>query len=72
MGSRGVLLVPDWPRSVYCMLVEERLKEGSMKLERRFRPRMVCPEEIVSDTFRGYLKFEMYVISFDFWRDEDS
>ena len=61
-GARGVLLVSDLPGSVYCMLVEEILKEGSMKLERKFRLRMVCPGKIVSDTFRGFLKFKMCMV----------
>ena len=53
------------------MLVEEKQREGSMNLEGKFRPRVVCPEKIVSDTFRRLLKFEMCMISIDFQRDED-
>ena len=63
---KGILVVPDWPESSFCMLVKERLKEGKMVLEEKFRPIMTCPREIVSDTFRGALKFDMCVISFDF------
>ena len=64
--ARGVLIVPDWPESSFYMLVKEKLKEGKMVLEEKFRPIMSCPREIVSDTFRGALKFDMVVLSFDF------
>ena len=66
-GSKGLLLVPDWHGSVYCMLVEEILREIRTGLEGKFRPRIVCPGVIVSDTFRGYLKFDMCLVSFAFW-----
>ena len=56
-GSRGVLVTPDWPGSVYLMLVEEKVREGTMVLRKKFSPRIECPREIISDTFRGRLKF---------------
>ena len=56
-GARGVLVTPDWPGSVFLMRVEEKVREGTMVLRRRFSPRMICPREILSDTFRGRLKF---------------
>ena len=52
-GVRGVLVAPDWPQSMYLMLVEEKVREGSIVLRRMFSPRIVCLQEIVSDTFRG-------------------
>ena len=64
--ARGVLVVPDWPESSFYMLVKEKLEEGKMVIEEKFRPIMTCPREIVSNTFRGALKFDMVILSFDF------
>ena len=65
-GSSGVLVTPDWPGSVYLMLVEEKVREGTMVLRKKFSPRIECPREIISDTFRGRLKFFMNLYEFDF------
>ena len=65
-GARAVLVTPDWPGSLYLMLLEEKVREGSIVLRRKFSPRIVCPQEIVSDTFRGRLKFYMCIYEFDF------
>ena len=65
-GVRGVLVVPDWPESSFYMLVKEKLEEGKMVIEEKFRLIMTCPREIVSNTFRGALKFDMVILSFDF------
>ena len=35
-------------------------------LRRKFSPRMICPREILSDTFRGRLKFFMNLYEFNF------
>ena len=64
--ARGVLVVPDWPESSFYMLVKEKLEEGKMLIEEKFRPIITCPKEIVSNTFRGALKFDMVILSFDF------
>ena len=48
------------------MLVKEKMQEGKMVIEERLRPMMLCPGEIVSDTFRGVLKFDLIVLSFEF------
>ena len=57
-----MLVVPDWPGSLYCMLLERKLKEGKIKVLERFRPRLVCPADIVSNTFRGVPKFNFDVL----------
>ena len=64
--ARGLLVAPDWPGSSYCMLLEKRVKEGKMIVMERFRPRIVCLAEIVSNTFKGMLKFDMIVVEFKF------
>ena len=45
-GAKRLLLVHDWPGSVYSILEEESLKGRGMRLERKLTPRMVCPGEI--------------------------
>ena len=65
-GARGVLVTPDWPGSVFLLKVEEKVREGTLILRRKFSPRMICPREILSDTFRGRLKFFMNVYEFNF------
>ena len=64
--ARGILLVPDWPGSSFYMLIKEKLREGKIVIEEKFSLMMTCPREIVSNTFRGALKFEMVILSFDF------
>ena len=66
--ARGILLVPDWPGSGFYMLVKEKIQEGKMVIEEKLRPMMLCPGEIVSNTFRGVLKFDLIVLSFEFGR----
>ena len=61
-----MLVTPDWPGSICLMLAEEKVKEGSIVLRRRFSPRIECAKEIVSDSFRGRLKFYMCIYKFDF------
>ena len=57
MGARGVLVTPDWPGSVYLMLVKQKVRERDTVLRRKFSPRIECPREIMNDNFRGRLKF---------------
>ena len=66
MGSKGVLVTPDWPGSVYLIWVAEKVREGTMVLRRRFSPRMECPREKISDTFRGRLKFTCIFMNLTF------
>ena len=63
---KGVLVTPDWPGIVFLMMVEEKVREGTMVQRRMFSPRMICPREMLSDTFRGRLKFFMNVYEFNF------
>ena len=52
MSVKNLLLVLDLPGSVYCILVEERLRERRMRLDQLCRPRGVNPRKIVYETFR--------------------
>ena len=65
-GARGILVAPDWPGSTAYMLIREKVAEGKMRIEEQWRPFMHCPGEILTRTFRGVLKFEMLVVSFNF------
>ena len=64
--ARGVLVTPDWPGSSFLAVVEERVKAGSIVLLEKFRPVLICPEEICSDTFRGLPKFKFCIFGFNF------
>ena len=66
--ASGILVVPDWPGSNAYMLIGEEIAEGRMKIEEQWRLFMCCPREITSRTFRGVLKFDMVVVSFNFGR----
>ena len=65
-GARGILVAPDWPGSAIFMLIREKVSEGRMRIVQKWRPFLHCPWEIVSNTFRGRLKFDMIVVSFNF------
>ena len=60
-SARGVLVTPDWPGSVFLLKVEENVRECTLVLRGKISPRMICPREILCDTFRGRLKFFMNV-----------
>ena len=64
--AKGILIAPDWLRSSFYSLVEERVKKGRMEFLEGFSPVLTCPREIVSNTFRGVLKFLMNVYKFRF------
>ena len=59
-------MVLDWPGSSVYMLIKERMQEGKMVVKERLRPVIMCPREIVSDTFGGALRFDLIVLSFEF------
>ena len=64
--AKGVLIVPDWPGSSWLAVLERREAEGKIILKRKWRPWLMCPREIVSNTFRGLTKFYMRIYSFNF------
>ena len=65
ISDQGWLVTPDWPGSVYLMLVEEKVSKGTMALRKKFSPRIECPWKINSDTFRGRMKIFMNIYEFD-------
>ena len=64
--AEGILIVPDWPGSALFAVLESRVRRGDIILLGSWRPKMVCPKEIGSNTFRGILKFNMCIYRFNF------
>ena len=64
--AEGVLIVPDWPGSSLLVVLERREAEGKIILKKKWRPWLTCPQEIVSNTFRGLTKFYMRIYCFNF------
>ena len=62
----GLLVAPDWPGSSRLAVVEDRVREKTLILGDVVSLRLVCPREIVSDTFRGVPKFDFNVYLFNF------
>ena len=52
-------------------VLESRVKAGKIILMGKWRPSLICPGEIGSDTFRGITKFKMCIYQFNFKRDGD-
>ena len=64
--AEGVLVAPDWPGSSRLAVVEDRVREKRLILADTVSLRLVCPREIISDTFRGVPKFDFNVFLFNF------
>ena len=47
-------------------VLEERVRMRKVRLVKTFSPVLECPREILSDQFRGVLKFEFKAYMFDF------
>ena len=57
--AEGVLIVPDWPGSVLLAVLENRVQKGKIVLMEKWRPRVICPREIGSDTSRGVKVYDV-------------
>ena len=64
--ARGVLVVPNWPGSGRLAVVEDRVRMRRLILAETVSLTLECPKEIISDTFRGVLKFDFNVYLFNF------
>ena len=64
--AEGVLIVPDWPGSSFLAVLESRVREGTVVLMEKWRPVLICPQEIESNTFKGVPKFKMCIYRFNF------
>ena len=64
--AEGVLVMPDWSGSGFMCLLGEKARARKLRLVEQFYPVLICPKEIVTDTFRGVLNFcfNVYVFSF--------
>ena len=56
--AEGVLIVPDWSGSGLLAVLESRVKEGKIVLMEKWRPSLICPGEIGSNTLRGMTKLK--------------
>ena len=65
-GARGLLVVPDWPASVFMARLREKELEGRVDRVLRFRPRLEAPGWMKSGVFKGMPKFDFLVYSFNF------
>ena len=64
--SEGILIAPDWPGSSFCSLVEEREMDRTIEFLEGFSAELTCPEDIVSNMFRGVPEFLINVYGFCF------
>ena len=64
--ARGLLVVPDWPGSVYSTLLREKEQEGRVVRVERFRPRLETPKWMKSEVFSGVPKFDFLAFEFRF------
>ena len=67
-GASGLLVVPDWPGSVFMARLREKELEGKVAMVLRFRPWLETPGWMRSDAFRGTPKFDFLAYSFVFGR----
>lgn len=65
-GAKGLLVVPEWPASVYMARLREKEQEGKVMLVLRFRPELEAPRWMKSAVFRGIPKFDFLAYSLDF------
>ena len=61
-GARGLLVVPDWPSSTWRPVLDQYIKERTVRVGQVFRPRLVCPEYIRNNTFHGLPKFDFLAL----------
>ena len=64
--ASGLLVVPDWPGSVFMARLREKELELKVDMVLRLRPRLEAPGWMRSDLFRGTPKFDFLVYSFVF------
>ena len=62
----GLLVVPDWPFSVFCTVLRETEGEGKVVRVDRFRPYLESPGWMISNTFRRVPKSDFIAFLFEF------
>ena len=64
--ARGVLVVPDWPGSVFAAVLRRKEEDRKVRKVMRFRPWLECPSWLKSNTFKNFPKFDFLVYKLDF------
>ena len=65
-GAKGLLVVPEWPASVFMARLREKELEGKVTMVLRFRPELEAPRWMKSDMFRGTPKFDFLAYNLAF------
>ena len=65
-GASTLLVVPDWPGSVYMARLREKELEGRVARVLRFEPRLEAPAWMKSNVFRGTPNFNFLAYTFSF------
>ena len=65
-GARGLLVVPEWPASVFMVRLREKELEGKVAMVLRFKPELETPLWMKSNVFRGTPKFDFLAFRFAF------
>ena len=62
----GLLVVPDWPGSVFMVVIRSLEAAGKVRQVRRFRPWLESPPWLKSRTFQGTPKFDFLAFLYNF------
>ena len=65
-GASGLLVVPDWPGSVFMARLREKELEGRVARVLEFKPWLEAPAWMKSNVFRGSPKFNFLAYTFCF------
>ena len=65
-GARDLLVVPDWPGSVFGAVLREKEDEGKVVLVDRFRPWLEAPMCMTYRTFKGIPAFDFLAFRLNF------
>ena len=64
--ASGLLLVPEWPASVFMLVLRNMKVAGKVREVSRFRPWLESPPWLKSKTFSGTPKFDFIAYLFTF------
>lgn len=64
--ASGLLVIPDWPGSVYMVVLRDLMARQKVWLARRFRPVLHSAPWILSRTFSGMPKFDFLAVGLNF------
>ena len=65
-GAKGLLVLPEWPASVFMARLREKELEGKVIRVLKFKPELETPLWMKSNVFRGTPKFDFLAHKFSF------